>query len=65
LVKPTKRQILKATKIIEGKDAPIVAGAIFSKADYLVSFDRKHLLQHKKEIEASFKLKVLTPDKVK
>ncbi len=49
MVKPTKRQILKATEIIEGKDAPIVAGAISSKADYLVSF----------------KLKVVTPDEVK
>lgn len=64
LVKPTKRQVLRAAKFIIGKDAPIVAGAIESKADYLVSFDRKHLLQHKEEIETNFKIKVLTPDEV-
>lgn len=64
LIKPTKRQILKAAKLIEGKDAPIVAGAIVAKADYLVSYDRKHLLERKKEIEANFKFKVITPDEI-
>lgn len=64
LVNPTKTLVLKVSKIIELKDAPIVAGAISSKADYLVSYDRKHLLQHKKEIEANFKLKVVTPDEI-
>lgn len=64
LVKPTKRQIHKAAKVVVGKDAPIVAGAIFSRADYLVSFDRKHLLQHRQQIEENFKIKVVTPDEL-
>ena len=45
-------------------NAPIVAGAMSSKADYLVSYDRKHLLQYKKEIKAHFKIKVVTPDQL-
>lgn len=60
-MKPTKRQIFKAAKIVVGKDAPIVAGAITAKTDYLASFDRKHLLKYKGDIEASFKVKVVTP----
>lgn len=64
VVKPTKKQILKAAKVVVGKDAPIVAGAISSKANYLVTFDRKHLLRHKQEIKDNFKLKVVTPDEL-
>lgn len=64
LVKPKKRQIFKAAKIVIGKDAPIVAGALQSKADYLVTYDRKHLLQYKKDIRESFKIKVITPDEL-
>ncbi len=63
-VQPTLTQIIKAAKIIEAKDAPIVAGAIQAKVDFLVSFDRKHLLLRKKEIEMEFNIKVSTPDKV-
>lgn len=63
-MKVSKSKILKTAKIVEAKDAPIVAGAVASKADYLVSYDRKHLLRHKKEIEANFKLKVVTPDEI-
>lgn len=65
VVNPTKALVLKISKVVELKDAPIIAGAISSKADYLVSYDRKHLLRHRKEIEANFKVKVVTPDEVK
>lgn len=64
VVSPVKALVLKVSKVIEAKDAPIIAGAISAKADYLVSFDRKHLLQHKKEIKAHFKIKVVTPDEL-
>ena len=64
LTKPTKKQILKAAKIVVGKDAPIVAGAIKAKVDYLVTYDRKHLLEYKREIKTNFHLKVVTPDEV-
>lgn len=64
VISPTKTLILKVSKTVELKDAPIVAGAISSKSDYLVSYDRKHLLQFKAEIKTSFKIKVVTPDEL-
>ncbi len=64
VVSPTKELVAKVSKTVELKDAPIVAEAISSKADYLVSFDRKHLLQYKAEIKANFKIKVVTPDEI-
>ena len=64
VVTPAKSQLVKVSKIIEQKDTPIVAGAISSKADYLVTFDRKHLLQYKGVIGKSFKIKVVTPDEI-
>lgn len=62
IVKVKKNQILKVTEVVHIKDAPIVAGALKAKADYLVSFDRKHLLQQAKAIKTKFKIKVITPD---
>ena len=64
VVSPSKSLVLKVSRVVDPKDAPIVAGAVSAKTDYLVSFDRKHLLQHKQEIEANFKVKVVTPDEV-
>lgn len=64
IVSPKKSLVQKVAKIVDIKDAPIVAGAVQAKADYLVSFDRKHILQHKEDIEANFKIKVSTPDEV-
>ena len=64
VVSPSKSLVLKVSRVVDPKDAPIVAGAVSAKADYLVSFDRKHLLQYKQEIKAYFKVKVVTPDEV-
>ncbi len=61
VVSPGKSLIIKAAKVVDIKDAAIVAGAVKAKADYLVSFDRKHLLQYQKKIESHFKIKVITP----
>ena len=62
VVSPSESLVIKVSKVIELKDAPIVAGAIAAKAEYLVSFDRKHLLQKNKEIKTNLKVKVVTPD---
>ncbi len=63
-VKPTQIQVLEAAKQIEPKDAPIIAGAIQAKADFLATYDRKHLLQQKEKIKSIFHLLVVTPDEV-
>lgn len=64
IVKPNKSLVKRVAEIVDIKDAPIVAGAIQGKADFLVSFDRKHLLKYKEEIETNFNIKVATPDEV-
>ena len=64
VVSPTKSLVLKVAKAVELKDAPIVAAAITSHADCLVSYDKKHLLQQKKKIKSNFYIKVTTPDEV-
>ncbi len=64
VVSPSKSLVMKVSRVIELKNAPIVAGAITAKAEYLVSFDRKHLLQHNKEIRTHFKVKVVAPDEL-
>jgi predicted nucleic acid-binding protein len=46
------------------KDAPIVASALTARADYLVSYDRKHILSQAAQIQADFGLIVTTPDQI-
>lgn len=43
-IKPTKQDIENAASCVELKDAPILAAARKSHADYLVSLDRRHLV---------------------
>lgn len=62
IVVPPRRLILKVAKLVNIKDAPIVAAAIQTKADFLVTYDQKHLLQCAKNIEKNFKVKTYTPD---
>lgn len=64
IVNPTKSLVLKAAKVVDVKDAEIVAGAVYAKADFLVSFDHKHILKQKKKIEMEFDIKISTPDEV-
>lgn len=64
LVKPKLSQVIKVAKIVEPKDAPVVAAAIISNANFLVTYDRKHLLKYKAKIKRHFKIGVVTPDEV-
>lgn len=54
LVEPTAPLLQQASQIVVAKDAPIVAAAAQVHADYLVTFDRVHLLRRKEEIKRSF-----------
>jgi predicted nucleic acid-binding protein len=47
---------------IETKDAPIVAGALAAAAGWIVSYDRRHLLNHRERILQRFSIRVGTPD---
>lgn len=64
IVSPSKTLVARVAKIVELKDAPIVAGAIISRSEYLVSWDQHHLLAHKGKIEAAFQVKVVTPNEL-
>ncbi|OGD54296.1 putative toxin-antitoxin system toxin component, PIN family [Candidatus Beckwithbacteria bacterium RBG_13_35_6] len=57
---PNKGLIHISAKVINIKDAPILAAAIESKADFLVSLDRKDFLRPK-VLEFAKPLKIILP----
>lgn len=63
-VKPPLALVERAMQLVEPKDAPIVAAAAFAKADYLVTYDRRHLLAKRAEIEEAYGIVTTTPDEI-
>ncbi len=61
---PTTERVAQAAATIEPKDAPIVAAAALVKADYLASYDRRHLLAKRAEIEEAYGIVTATPDDI-
>ena len=61
IIQPTKAEVRKAAQIVHLKDAAIVAAAAKGKADYLVTHDVKHLLNHAQAIEAAYGITVIVP----
>jgi predicted nucleic acid-binding protein len=61
---PPGALILAVARVIEPKDAPIVAGAISAGADFLATYDRAHLLTQAELIHDHFGLEVATPHDV-
>jgi predicted nucleic acid-binding protein len=61
ITNPTKAEVFKAAQIVHLKDAPIVAAAVRSKAEYLATHDVKHLLNHATAIAEAYGITVLTP----
>lgn len=51
-------EILKYQEITDAKDIHIIAATFKSKADYLVTLDKKHLLKLERE---EFPFKIITP----
>lgn len=60
---PSLEQIRLCEAYVVQKDAPIVAAAIGAKVDYLVTYDRKHLLEPQ-EVAVRSGLMIVTPDKI-
>ncbi|HET8524248.1 MAG TPA: hypothetical protein VFL82_13515 [Thermomicrobiales bacterium] len=54
--------IKEVGQIVVLKDAPIVAAAIWARADTLASYDRKHLLRQAATIHDHFGIIVATPE---
>ena len=60
LIRPTKREVLEAAKIVVLKDAAILAAAKKAEVDFLVTLDRKHLLG-KPELEQFAGAPIVSP----
>ena len=56
---PHPREIRKYLSIINSDDAPILAAAVSSGVNYLVTWDTKHFI--KKKIQLDSDLKIVTP----
>lgn len=56
---PEKDLVKEVEAYVVPKDAPIVAAALAAQADYLVTLDRKHLLQEK--VRQRSGLNIVTP----
>lgn len=61
LASPSRELIEQAAGTVELKDAPIVAGAVQAGADFIDSYDRRHLVNRSADIESAFGISVLTP----
>ena len=59
LVQPDKTTVLKARKIINVFDAPILAAAMKAKCEFLITLDRKHFILS--EISKITGIKILLP----
>lgn len=62
-VEPSIEQIQQAATYTELKDAPVVAAAIAGVCEYLLTFDRKHLIDPP-QVAVQSKLIITTPDQV-
>lgn len=56
---PLQKDIAKYSTVINSDDAPILASAVISGADFLVTWDKKHFIS--KNIRAHSSLKIVTP----
>ena len=56
---PPAKAVEKAANLVDRKDAAILAAAMESEADYLITLDRKHFL--KRKARNNIPLAVCTP----
>ena len=61
--KPSLEQVRQAAEYTALKGAPVVAAALAAQADYLTTWDRKHLIEEPL-VAIQSGLKIVTPDKL-
>jgi predicted nucleic acid-binding protein len=61
IVDPLVELVADVARDIEAKDAPIVAAALSAHAEYLVTYDRRHLLAHADLIRQHFQIETVEP----
>lgn len=59
LPQPAKEKVLKWYHVIDPKDAHVLASCVASKADYLVTLDRKHFMLP--NVQKAVPFKIVTP----
>jgi predicted nucleic acid-binding protein len=64
LVEPSTVRIEQVSQFIHPKDAPIVAAAAVANADWLATYDRKHLLAQREIVSAQCDVSIATPDEI-
>jgi predicted nucleic acid-binding protein len=62
IVNPAKEIVDECMRVVDAKDAPIVAGARMCQAEWLVSYDRQHLVNQSERIWERFRIRVGTPE---
>jgi uncharacterized protein len=63
VVNPTQQQVIAATAYTEAKDAPVIAAAQHARVDYLVTLDRRHLINRPEVAQASG-LRIVLPEQL-
>jgi predicted nucleic acid-binding protein len=61
LIDPPPSLIDDIARHVEPKDAPIVAAAVAAQADYLVTYDLRHLLSQAEVIRRHYGIEVVEP----
>ncbi len=64
VVNPPRSLVLAAAKVVIAKDAPIVAAAVEAGANYLATYDRKHLLRSREKVKSRFGVTIALPGEV-
>ena len=56
---PSKKNVVRAERVIHSKDAPILAAAINGEVDFLVTWNTRHF--HQPSVDKAVRFKVVTP----
>jgi predicted nucleic acid-binding protein len=64
LVTPPQSLVVEAGEIVAWKDAAIVAGAVEAHAQYIATYDRKHLWAERDAIHTRYAIIATTPDEI-
>jgi predicted nucleic acid-binding protein len=59
IIEPTDEEVVEMQPFIAYKDAAILAAAKRAQVDYLVTLDRRHMIERRDEIEHQVGFKIL------
>lgn len=56
---PSRKEVLRAERVIHSKDAPILAAAINGEVDFLITWNTRHF--HQSSVVKSVRFRIATP----